>query len=308
MDTAEWVEKFSKRKEMSAASLSNYVWTFKPFQRKFPTLPMSRQEILEYIRALPVAPGSKVRAHVDISTLYNWLRREFSIHTPDLTHPDLPAAPKGGPALTQEQMAKSLRLARSHEEWTIIVALGQTGMREGELCSLSERDPRREGRRKNGEPVVDGKGWVVVYGKPTKANATGERVVYLPTETMEALQREIRLHGCLTLRGQPIGEIKLRDYMRRLFKRAGFYQLGMNTHAFRRAFEAEFLRNGGSELWMDELLGHRKVGMRSLYFNGPAEEALEQAEKYAPRRFLALAQGDPLPGLLEHAEVDGSAA
>ena len=139
--------------------------------------------------------------------------------------------------------------------------------------------------------------WQTNAGQPN-----WERVLYIPQESFEALTKHLRLFKVMSLRGRRLndgsGEIRLRDFVRGLAIQAGVYSPGKNTHAFRRAYEAEFLRNGGSELVMDELLGHHKVGMKSLYFNMPRDDALEAAIRFAPRRFLqqALASA-PLPGM-----------
>ena len=336
LNTREWVEKFylDQARAMGGAirpqTKKSYDWTFGietelnaghmeilkvlplRFVALFETVPLDRRIVMEYLHGLTnigrlnngkrramygesLSAGAKALAHRCLATFYAWLGREhgYEEQVPDLTHTNLPAAAKGGLAFTQDEIRAMLALTREHSEYTIILTFAQVACREGELCSLElSRLHAHEG----------GGGWTTAFGKPTRANLTGERVLYIPQESFEALTKHLRLFKVMSLQGRRLndgsGEIRLRDFVRTLAIQAGVYSPGKNTHAFRRAYEAEFLRNGGSELVMDELLGHHKVGMKSLYFNMPRDDALEAAIRYAPRRFLqqALASA-PLRGL-----------
>lgn len=315
-----------KERKMRMVGGSRRVETF---METFPTIPMdpvnptpgqasqARRQILEYLHGLrnqktsmSLAPGSKQLALRILATFYHWLAREhgFKANVPDLTNPDLPTPSAEKHAYTQDEIRRLLALCRQMDEKAIVITMAQTGCRRGELCSL---DPDHPGRalpsnpacaccgpqRRKGRQMLtsapQGGGWVHVYGKPTRANKSGKRIMYLPSESLEALGLHLSLFQRISWKMLPLTEIRLADWLRWLQRQAGMYEQGQNSHAFRRAFEAEFLRNGGSELVMDELLGHRKVDMRSLYFNMPLDEALEQANKFAPRRFLQ----KELPGL-----------
>lgn len=343
ISSREWIERFYQEKartkggEIRPQTRETYDYTFygpklrvlengrrrfEAFVGTFPTLPMedpnalpgeaseARRQIQEWLHALrnartggEMAPRSKQQILHNLSTFYNWLKKNkgFKATAPDLTGLDLPVAAKVEAAFTQEEIRSLLALCRTHDEITIITLFAQVGCREGELCSLNPDHPGREKRtdqlcaccgpdRKRDAamltPGARGGGWVHAWGKPTKANENGKRVLYLPEESFAALRTHLALYQRMSWRAEPATEVRLRGFIRWICKQAGMYQPGKNTHAFRRAFEAEFLRNGGSELVMDELLGHRKVDMRSLYFNMPREDALEQAIKYTPRRFL----------------------
>ena len=341
LGTREWVERFYLEQARAmggtirADTKRNYDWAFglettlnaghlninrvlsKRFMAQFPTIPMDRRVVMEYFHGLinirmlsngqraaeygqPLSAGSKGTALRILCTFYSWLGREhgFKDMVPDFSHANLPAVKKGGLAFTQDEIRAMLALARDHSETTIILTFAQVACREGELCSLTESNLHaRDG----------GGGWARAFGKPTRANATGERVLYIPQESFEALSKHLRIFQVMTLQGSPLndgkGTKRLRDFVRRLAIQAGVYAPGKNTHGFRRAYEAEFLRNGGSELVMDELLGHRKMDMRSLYFNEPMEDALEAANRYAPRRFLQQTLASALLPQLEASRV-----
>ena len=324
LSTREWVERFYLEQARAmggtirADTKRNYDWAFgietrvsiehldidkvhpQRFMARFETLPMDRRVVMEYFHGMinirmlsngqraaeygkPLSPGSKGTALRCLSTFYSWLGREhgFKGVVPDLSHSNLAAVKKGGLAFTQEEIRAILAVAQDHSETTIILTFAQVACREGELCSLKESSLHaRDG----------GGGWATAFGKPTRANATGERVLYIPQESFEALSKHLKIFKVMNWQGRPLndgkGTKRLRDFVRDRAIQAGVYVPGKNTHSFRRAYEAEFLRNGGPELVMDELLGHRKMDMRSLYFNEPMEEALEAANRYAPRRFL----------------------
>lgn len=321
LSTREWVERFYTEKlrsfggAMRTKTKESYDWAFGCLGREgvngtyvvlppytqgrfmalYITLPMDRHTVMEYLHGLkkfvrgrggimvptnePLSPGSKKLAHRVISTFYAWLGREhgYKDKVPDLSHTNLPAGNAEKATFAQEEIRLLLANAKNHEEYTIIVVMAQVGCRRGELCSLTlENLHARKG----------GGGWAHCWGKPTRANPEGKRVLYIAEEAYEALERHLRLFRRMMLGGQPLTEERVDSLIRNLQLQVRIYEPGKNSHAFRRAYEAEFLRNGGSELVMDELLGHRKVDMRSLYFNMPREDALEQAIKYAPRRFL----------------------
>jgi hypothetical protein len=75
--------------------------------------------------------------------------------------------------------------------------------------------------------------------------------------------------------------------IRRMVQSAGVYQPGKTAHAFRRGYQAEFVRNGGSNTFMRMIMGHFKVGdMDDLYTHAKIEDMVKDARAHAPRRFL----------------------
>lgn len=303
--------------------------------------PQARRTVLEYIHNLAkyvqvegkgwrpmgtLSPAAKIIAKKNIASFYNWLGREYGYLVPDFKHSDLPPANAEKQFFTQDELRALLAAARDRDEWTIILVSAQTALRRGELCSIDSDDQRRTAssnppcnccgpRRGKGVAMINeganGAGWLHIYGKPTRANADGKRILYLPVEAHQALAAHLRLHGRMTWRGRQLDVTRLAYLIREIARKAGCHTFGKNTHAFRRAYEAEFQRNGGSGEYMDEILGHRKVSMSALYFNAAKAEILEQANKFAPRRFLQkeLPQQPtrPLPGL-ERREGDKRSA
>ena len=324
LSTREWWGKFEgeQRRAMGGSirfkTQESYDQTSRKFIAKFPALPMdapapalptARKAIIDWLAGLRnEKSGEKlgpttVLWHLKIlKAFYHWLHREYGYAVPDLSRPSLPPENDVKEFFTTEEIRRLLRRVRNHDEYTFIVVMAQTGCRRGELCSLNPDDPRRIAwetgtcrccgpqRRKGAEmltPREGGGGWAHIYGKPTRVNLMGRRVIYLAEESFEALARHLRYNGRVSWNGQPLTEDRLSHWLNALTERTGMKRLGKNTHAFRRAFEGEFEANGGSVLMMNELLGHyTKKDMLSLYYNVADTRTLDAMCLYAPREFL----------------------
>lgn len=332
-------------KEMNPGTTEPYWRVFKPFILRFPTVPLDRiqgrEEIVKWIHGLkhqktgaPQADGSKAAARKKIAAFYNWLEDEKSIKGPSLKKTTLPGSPAGEGVVYADESRKLLKTARDHSELTLFILEAQTGARIGEILTIRP------------ECVVHlgGYGWVHTWDKRTSINKTGYRPLCLPSESYEALMKEFAVHGEFMLpryghAGNVVGlkalagplvaepgkrirmddpktfrvmqledsygfvQHRLQDRMRE----AGIYEPGKLTHAFRRAYQSDFVDNGGDKLFMRLIMGHlSKSNMDDLYFRAKINKAAEVANKYAPREFLQreleLASA-PLPGLSALAQV-----
>lgn len=325
-------------KEMNIGTTEPYWRVFKPFIQRFPMVPLDRvqgrEEIVKWIHGLknqhtgrPQADGSKAAARKKLAAFYNWLYDEKGISGPSLKKTTLPASPAGAGVVYADESSKLLRTARDHSELTLMILEAQTGARIGEILTIRP------------ECVVHlgGYGWVHTWDKRTDANPTGYRPLCLPAESYEALMKEFKVHGEFMLpryghvNGKVIGLKKLagplvaepgkrirmddpqtfrviqlddsyafvRHRLRVRMEEAGIYEPGKLTHAFRKAYQGEFLRNGGDRLYMRLIMGHiSKNNMDELYLRDTVAAMAEIANKYAPRSFLqpTLASA-PLPGL-----------
>lgn len=332
LNTEEWVARFyteqarsSDNGQLNAETKDSYDWTFDRFKARFKTLPMEpvsgRKAILDYIHGLtnlktggPLAGGSKSLAHRNLSTFYNWLKREYGYVTPNLTQPKIARRRTRAVAIWPNESRAVLKMARNHSEKTILVLLAQTAVRLGELCTI--------------RPECLHDHWVEVWGKPTRANPTGYRQVPIPDEAYDDLRREFATYGQLvwvdnhgeakplagpltpaipgraidmrnpeTFRVVPNPDTQkaIQSMLRKLLKDAGVYELGKGAHSFRRAYQAEFVANGGKREFYRLIMGHFQTSdMDDLYTHATIETIVEQARKYAPRRFLSdeALQGD----------------
>ena len=340
LNTREWVGRFYSEQarsfggELNYETKDSYDWTFDRFASRYPTLPMDRKTVLDYIHGLtnlqkggPLSNGAKALAHRVLTTFYRWLGREYNYTTPDLTHVNLPRKRERALPIWPADIRSVLSVCREHSEKTIVLLLAQTAARIGELCTF--------------RPEFLHDHWIEVWGKPTGANPTGYRQLPLPDAAYDHLVSEFGIHKKLVwvdnnsvakpLAGPiepaiPGRAIDMRDpdsyrvrpattgvnktavkmlqtVLRRLMKDAGVYQLGMGAHSFRRGYQAQFVKNGGDREFYRLIMGHFQVSnMDDLYTHAPIEDIVEQARKYAPRSFLdePSAQGE----LFDEADVD----
>lgn len=153
----------------------------------------------------------------------------------------------------------------------IMVLMVATGIRLGELVALDIRDyDRQRGRI------------VVRHGKGDKqrilfVGETAKQYLwrYLVADRRNAGQAEPLF---TTREGRRMDNSSVRLMVRRAGKRAGV--TGATPHRFRHTFAINFLRNGGSLLELQDLLGHEKLDTVRIYAR-LAEVDLESAQRRA---------------------------
>ena len=319
LNTREWIDRFYVEQvrsfggDIRPKTKESYDWTFDRFMPRFATVPMERKVVLDYIHGLtnlhkggPLSNAGKALALRVLTTFYGWLKREYSYEVPNLTHPNLSRIRPNAVAIWPDEIRAVLSMARNHSQYTVVLLLAQTAARIGELCTI--------------RPECLHDHWVDVWGKPTRSNRTGYRKLPIPDEAYDHLLRELRTYKQLvwvdqfgvavplagplepTDGGRAINMLNpdtfmvrprdtaikaLQSKLRTLMRHAGVYEEGKLAHAFRRAYQAEFVKNGGAREWYRLIMGHFQVSnMDDLYTHARIEDIVEQARKYAPRRFL----------------------
>lgn len=157
----------------------------------------------------------------------------------------------------------------------MIVTLVDTGLRASELCDLRMRDYDRE---RGSLFVREGKG-----GK--------ERTVYAGDATKRLIWRYLLGRKdakpsdplFATTTGRALDRNNLRHTLQRIGERAGVSNV--TVHRFRHTYAITFLRNGGSPLVLQELLGHEKLETVRIY------TALAQVDLEAAQRASSPADG-----------------
>jgi len=330
LNTREWVDRYyaeqarSMDGELRHETKDSYDWVFGRFAQRFTSVPMDprrdRKTVLDYIHNLtnlvkggPLSGGAKMLVHRQLSAFYNWLSREYGYVTPNLTHHGITSRRENAVAIRPEEIREVLSVARNHSEYTLVLLLAQTAARIGELCTM--------------RPECLHDHWVEVWGKPTRANPTGYRQVPIPDEAYDHLRREFKVYGELVwidshgvrkalagplqpantrrainmqdsdtyrVEPKPTGVKSLQAMLRRLMKDAGVYEEGKLAHSFRRAYQAEFVKNGGAREFYRLIMGHfEKNNMDDLYTHTDIATIVEQARKYAPRSFLGEKASQP---------------
>jgi integrase/recombinase XerD len=152
----------------------------------------------------------------------------------------------------------------------IIITLVDTGLRASELCALKLEDYNSTTGR-----------IFVARGKGNK-----ERVVFASTSARRAIWRYLATRPDAKAREPLFATRRLthlgRDELRKMIQanavRGGV--AGATVHRFRHTFAINFLRNGGGQLQLQEMLGHEQLETIRIYAR-LAEVDLSQAQAKA---------------------------
>lgn len=232
----------------------------------------------------PVKPGTVASFHSTLRTFFNWVARETDV---DITPMKKIAPPVDRPdqiqPFTYEEIVGLLIAARQSRhpdrDVAILLFLLDTGVRVSELCDLTVRDvnlPSRSAR-------VQGKG-----GK--------DRTVYFGRRTAQALWKYLRTHNLtertpehpfwVSLGGKNPGDGLTRNgvlqMVRRLGQQAHITHRKVSVHTFRHTFAVQYLRNGGNQFTLMELLGHTDLKMTRRYVLFAEADVETQYRRYSP--------------------------
>ena len=156
---------------------------------------------------------------------------------------------------TRKGRAAKARRPEALRDQAIIITLVDTGVRVSELCNFKIKDyAQQQGRLF----VREGKGdkdRVVFLGN------AGRRILWRYLTTRPAAKQEDYLFPSKTNRR--LDRNNLRETIQRVAERAGV--AGVTIHRFRHTFAINFLRNGGSVLELQEMLGHEKMETVRIY-------------------------------------------
>jgi site-specific recombinase XerD len=161
--------------------------------------------------------------------------------------------------------------ARQH---LIVMLLLDTGMRAGELCTLTM------------DNVHEIEGYVKVHGKGDK-----ERIIPICGNTKKSIihyrntwrpeprnPKETML--VLTDEGDPLTVKALLQIVKRLGVKAGIPRL--YTHLFRHTFAVSYLMNGGDVMTLRLMLGHTSLDVTMVYMHLASAHVQIQHAKFSP--------------------------
>ncbi len=175
---------------------------------------------------------------------------------------------------TQDEVKRLIQAATHDAPWTtgtgktvrskratgdrdkaIMLVLLDTGLRASELCALRIDDYDTDRGRLH-----------VTSGKATKS-ATSSPATEAQKALWRYLSRRPKTRPAEPLFATTGSRAMSRDNVYNLIRRAGDRADVRNAHPhrFRHTFAIEFLRNGGSAIVLQELLGHSKLDMILIY-------------------------------------------
>ena len=170
--------------------------------------------------------------------------------------------------------------ARLH---AIVLLLLDTGIRAGELCSLTVENS-----------LID-ENKIIVWG-----NGSKERIVPFANGTKRALIRYLNTWRpepvddsadtfILSVNGSSLTYDGLAQCIKKLGVRAGIPRL--HPHLFRHTFAVNYLMNGGDVMSLKRILGHSTLDVTQMYIHLAESHIQVQHHKYSPVDRLGLGRG-----------------
>ena len=273
-----WLLTCSAR-SFSPNTIDGYTRTLKKFaaflQEDLPIRSITTKHIQGFLIAQPVSNTSKHDYYVGLSSLWTWALKEGLVDSHqvrDLIAPKIdtrqvePFSENDIKLLIHEVSGPSPYKLRLRAAMLLLL---DTGLRASEICSLTIGDLHLK------------EGYAIVMGKGNK-----ERRVEFGPRTGQAVWRYIASRGALqshdrfliSRTGKRLDRDELSKRLHAMGLKAGVAKC--HPHRFRHTFAIMFLRNGGSSLALQRLLGHTTMEIVRRYVK-LSEVDLQQAHRRA---------------------------
>jgi integrase/recombinase XerC len=225
----------------------------------------------------PVKPRTIKDYHGALRTLFRWIVAEGGLTKSPMERIPVPIdRPDTIQPFTQEQISALIAASKSsrhgHRDVALVLFLLDTGVRASELCALRFADVDISAKR----ATVDGKG-----GK--------SRPVYFGKATSRALWQYLREDGrepdetlFQSERGDGFTRSGLQQFLRRMGSLARISGARCSPHTFRHTFAINFLRNGGNQFSLMQILGHTNLQQTSKYVKLAQADCEKQHRAYSP--------------------------
>jgi len=255
-------------RDLRPKTLAFYGWVLGKLRIVCRTLPPTRQQLLQVLTDKRLGPESRKDLRRGLNCFFGWCLRVHSV--PNLLD-ELPAPPnrKTLPrVLTVDELRVVIGACVDAREWAIIALVMDTGLRLGEIASLTKRDL--------------GTGHLRVRGK------VGDRQVPVSTPVRELLLALgdgnhiwIGKQGPLTIHG-------VRMLFVRLLKRSGLTGAKLGPHVLRHTFGTFYVRAGGSVSVLQLILGHEELSTTMIYVHLAGSDVAADHAQHSPIRSLGL--------------------
>ena len=254
-------------KMLAENTIALYGWALRKLEVEFPdNLPTTPRELRPFFnKQSHYAYDSQLTIRHRLSTFWNWLVAEGICES----IPVVKIAARGRRrtlprVLSEDEVQILLEAPHSQRDYTILVVLLDTGLRIGELWSLSRKNASPEG--------------LMVTGK------VGSRSVPISPRVYELLDRQgderwfwIGSKGRLECSS-------LKQIVRACMLRAGFSPPKLGPHTLRHTFGVQYMVNGGDVASLQYILGHAKVESTMLYVRMSNSLVVDQHRKFSPMR------------------------
>ena len=206
---------------------------------------MTRGDIVAYRDSIHLAPQT-VKNHVtNVKAFLNWAELALGIEAPNWKRV-MPKVVLPDPVhLTEDELVRLFDVADNRHDRAMIMLLGQTGMRSGELRSLRREDVHDK--------------YVEVTGK------TGPQKKYILPGLADDLRRLGTDYVFTNLDGGPMTDSTVYKRVRRCYELAGIQKDRMGPHVLRHTFGTLSLKDTGNLRLVQKLMGHATLEMTMRY-------------------------------------------
>ena len=275
METRPAIQMFLDTRRSSRVSpetLCAYDWALEKVATLYPfELPSTSEEIEFLFRHYSdLATESMVSLRQRLMTFWRWL--ENSDHAPNIMAHVQPITTRTTfpRTLSTAELELLLAVATSSRDRAIILVLLDTGMRVGELASLTRGNIQKEGDLTGAR----------LRGK------TGDRFVPISPEVVDLLHDQGRDDQLwIGLRG-PLTKSGLQSIVRRNMRKAGIRPPKLGPHTLRHTFGVHWVLRGGDVFSLQRMMGHSSLTSTMSYVHMSSLLLARQQRKFSPVRDL----------------------
>ena len=249
---------------LSKSTIDTYEWALTKMEEMYPEeLPETKDELQRiFIENAELSPASLRTIWHRLRIFWGWAEGE-GICANIMSDIPVPMMRRKLPrVLSSSEVKHLLRCTDGEREYAILAVLLDTGMRVGELASMTRDKVGPDG--------------ILVSGK------TGDRVVPINQNVLDLLDKQgdergiwIGCQGRLTGWG-------LQQIVRRTMRRAGFKPPKIGPHTLRHTFGVQYIINGGDMFSLQRIMGHQRLSTTMVYVAMSTELVARQHAKFSP--------------------------
>jgi len=187
---------------------------------------------------------------------------------------------------TNDQLLQLIRLPDQKtftglRDYTIMIVLLETGIRIGELLTLTLQDVNLKEKELRIHP-----------GKGNKArNVPFQKTCAKVLQTYMTERGNAKIDALfISLENAPLHIRSIQDRMTDYGKTARITGVRVSPHTFRHTMAKMYIRNGGDPFSLQQILGHSSLEMVHTYVRLFSNEVREQHQKYSPVEHINLKQ------------------
>ena len=267
MKTTEAIEQFlmtRRARRVSPKTIQSYGFAFGKLSELFPDdLPESPNDIYRLLlHNSHLAPHSALSLWRHLRAFWNWIERA-GVSPNIMADVQAPVVKRKLPiALSFPETQRLLRAAKTQRDLAIVAILLDTGIRLGELASMT---------RENVSPLG-----VRVSGK------TGDRLVPISPGVLDLVNRQGDNQYIWVGRQGRLGEWRLARVVKNLMIDAGIKSSKLGPHTLRHTFAVQYITKGGDVASLQRILGHQSIETTMIYTNLSLGLIARQHRKFSP--------------------------